>query len=604
MPGLQSLIEAAFLPVFGELAPGVAAAVRPSARADFQVDGAIALARSLGRPSRDVAEDVVSRANARGLGLICAKVEVAGPGFINLTLADEFLGDQLRRLAAEPARLGVERALPPQRVVVDYGGPNAAKEMHVGHLRSSIIGDALVRLLSLEGHSVLRENHIGDWGAPFGMLIEHLKDMDAAAAAEELALGDLETFYQAARADFDNDPSFAERVRERVVLLQSGDPDTLRLWRLLVERSITQFDQAFRRLGTKLTRDDVVAESRYNPMLQGIVGELQAKGLLVESDGAWCVFPPGHTNRQGGPLPLIVQNSVGGYTYATTDLAAVKDRTGRLGAQRLLYVVGLPQAQHLSMVFDVARMAGWLPPGTEAVHVGFGNVLGPDGKMFRTRQGGTVKLAQLLDEAVSRARAVIVARADESGQAVEGDLDAISEAVGIGAVKYSDLVTDRTRDYRFDWDRMLALDGNTAPYMQYAHARICSIFRKARAGAHQGAAGTAQAIGSGAITDSAHLVAGPAAVRPPSGSEERELAKRLLGFADAVAASLASYSPHKLCTYLFDLAGTFTTFYEHCPVLRAETEELRDARLALCALTAAELRMGLDLLGIAAPERM
>jgi arginyl-tRNA synthetase len=579
VPSLLATIDAALAPAFEQLQPGAVSGLRPSQRADFQVDGVLALARSLGRPPRQVAQEILDKANAAGLSDICESSEVAGPGFINLVLSSEFLARQLRSMAASPA-LGLTEAASPLKVVVDYGGPNAAKQMHVGHLRSTIIGDSIVRLLEAVGHTVLRENHIGDWGANFGMLIEHLMDVGEDRAVHELAVGDLEPFYQAARAAYDADPDFAERARARVVLLQSGEPETVRLWRLIVECSVDYFDEAFRRLGAKLTRDDVVGESYYNQMLPGVVADLARAGLLVESDGAQCVFTPGHVNREGAPLPLIVQNSVGGYTYATTDLAAIRDRTGRLGAKLVVYVVGLPQALHFEMVFATARLAGWLPKGTEAVHVGFGNVLGPDGKMFRTRQGGTVRLAELLDEAVERAKAVIIARADQTGLPVEGDLEGIARAVGIGAVKYSDLSTDRGRDYRFDWDRMLSFDGNTGPYIQYAFARICSIFRKA------GDDGTA----------------GP--LRPPEESGERELAKRLLGFGDAVVASLEGYTPHKLCGYLFELASGFTTFYEHCPVLRAPEPETRASRLALCGLTGAVLRKGLDLLGIEAPERM
>ncbi|MGH9104884.1 MAG: arginine--tRNA ligase [Acidimicrobiales bacterium] len=601
MAGLLSVIDSVLAPAFASLEPGAPSGLRPSQRADFQVDGALALARSLGRPPREVAEEVLKRAASLGLYDICDAAEVAGPGFINLTVSTEFLARQLLAALSGPAPLGVERVLQPRRVVVDYGGPNAAKQMHVGHLRSAIIGDSIVRLLELRGHEVLRENHIGDWGAPFGMLIEHLNDLGEQRAAHELAVGDLEAFYQAARSAYDNDPAFAGRARARVVLLQSGEPETLQLWKSLVRRSVAHFDDAFRRLGTKLTSDDVVGESHYSAVLPEVVAELQSAGLLVESDGALCAFPPGHTNREGTPLPLIIQNSVGGYTYAATDLAAVRDRTGRLGATLLVYVVGFPQAEHFEMVFATARSAGWLPEGAEAVHVAFGNVLGPDGKMFRTRQGGTVKLSGLLDEAISRAKALIVARAEGPGPAEEGagpaagprapaaDLDEVARAVGIGAVKYADLSTDRVRDYRFDWDRMLSFDGNTAPYIQYAHARICSVFRRAG--------------GTSPGTDGAPA-ADPRRICAPGVPEERQLAKALLGFPDAIEASLQSYSPHKLCGYLFELAGTFTDFYEHCPILRAATPELRSSRLALSAVTAAVLAKGLELLGIEAPERM
>ncbi len=579
------MVDAVFAPVFEELQPGATSGLRVSQHADLQVDGALPLARSLGRVPRELAEEVLAMAKARGLDSICDRASVAPPGFINLTLSADFLATELREMATDPGSLGVTSSPRPQVVVVDYAAPNAAKQMHVGHLRSTIIGDSLVRLLGMAGHKVIRENHIGDWGAPFGMLIEHLLDVGEGRAIDERALGDLEEFYQTARAAYDTDPGFAERARSRVVLLQSGDAETLRLWNLLVHQSVGYFDEAFRRLGTKLTRDDVVAESHYNPLLPEVVRDLAEKGLLVESDGARCVFPPGYTNRGGDPLPLIVQNSAGGYTYAATDLAAIRDRVDRLGAQLLLYVVGLPQADHLTMVFTTARLAGWLPEGTEAVHVGFGNVFGPDGKMFRTRQGGTVKLDELLDEAVERAEAVIAGRGEEMGKLPPDELDAVARAVGIGAVKYADLSTDRTRDYRFDWDRMLSFDGNTGPYLQYAHARICSIFRRAAE------EGELEPVGPNAV---GHI----------GEHEERELAKRLLGFADAVSSSLATYTPHKLCSYLFDLASAFTAFYEHCPVLRAADGATRAARLGLCALTAAVLKKGLDLLGIEAPTRM
>jgi arginyl-tRNA synthetase len=595
MAGIQRVVNSVLVPVFDGLKAGSPPALRPSVRADFQVDGALSLAKALGRAPREVAAEVLDKAKANGLGEICDEAEVAGPGFINLWVSPSFLARELRSLAASSS-LGVEAASPKKRVVVDYGGPNAAKEMHVGHLRSTIIGDAVVRLLELVGHEVLRENHIGDWGAPFGMLIEHLADLGEEAGARELAVGDLEAFYQEARRAYEEDPAFAERARARVVMLQSGDPATTQLWEALVQRSVAHFDEAFRRLGTKLTREDVVGESFYKPLLPEVVKDLAEAGLLQESEGALCVFPPGFTNREGEPLPLMVQNSAGAYTYAATDLAAIKDRVGRLGAQLIVYVVGLPQSQHLEMVFATAKMLGWLRQGVDAVHVGFGNVLGPDGKMFRTRQGGTVKLAELLDEAVGRARALLVARAEISGQPQEGgmDIEEVARAVGIGAVKYADLSTDRARDYRFDWERMLSFDGNTAPYIQYANARVHSVFRKAA---------------EEAVVEEAPLAAGTtealaAWVAAPVEGRERELAKRLLGFPDAVEAAVATYSPHKLCAYLFDLASAFTEFYEHCPVLRAPTAEARRARLALSGLTGAVLERGLSALGIEAPERM
>jgi arginyl-tRNA synthetase len=627
MAGLLKALDAVFAPVFDTLQHGAPSEIRPSQRADFQVNGALALAKSLGRAPRELAFEILEAAKARGLMQLCEEVAVAGPGFINLTLSPAFLRSGLQSLAVG-ASLGIEKAETPLRVVVDYASPNAAKQMHVGHLRSAIIGDAIVRLLEAVGHEVMRENHVGDWGAPFGMLIEHLVDLGEVEAAHELAVGDLESFYQAARAHYDGDPAFGERARARVVLLQAGDPETLKLWEALVQRSVSHFDEAFRRLGIKLTRDDVVGESFYNPLLPGVVADLAKAGLLEESEGAMCAFPPGFTNRDGNPLPLIVQNSAGGYTYATTDLAAIRDRVDRLRANLLVYVVGLPQAQHFQMVFATARLAGWLPPDALAVHVGFGSILGPDGKMFRTRQGGTVKLAELLDEAVERARSLLLARAGggtgaeagatgagaggagaggagaggAGGASAQVEVEAVAGAVGIGAVKYADLSNDRARDYRFDWDRMLSFDGNTAPYIQYANARVRSILRRAA-----GAGGEEPAVqepDGPSAADLRERFLRPQLLLAPSEAEERELAKRLLGFPDAVVASIETYSPHKLCAYLFDLATTFTNFYEHCPVLRAPSEEARSSRLALSALAGAILERGLSLLGIAAPERM
>ena len=578
----MATVNALLVPVFERLCPGADPALRPSSRADLQVDGALALARLLGRPPRQVAEEVAALAMKGGLEEVCDKVDVAGPGFLNLTLSGGFLLAALRAMAGDHDMLGADRAPRPLKVVVDYAAPNAAKPMHVGHLRSTIIGDSLVRLFGFVGHSVVRENHIGDWGTPFGMLIEHLVDIGEGETLHELELGELERFYQEARGAYDSDPVFADRARARVVLLQSGDAETLRLWRLLVDQSVAYFDEAFRQLGTELTRDDVVGESYYKPLLPGVVADLKALGLLAESEGARCVFPPGFSNREGRPLPLIVQKSDGGYTYAATDLAAIRDRVDRQGANLVVYVVGLPQAQHFEMVFAVARLAGWLPAGTEAVHVGFGNVLGPDGKMFHTREGGTVKLADLLHEAVERAGAVVSGRVLGVERLGAEDYSQVARAVGIGAVKYADLSTDRVRDYKFEWERMLSFDGNTAPYLQYAHARICSIFERA---------GSDVAVPADALT---------ALVEP----QERVLAKQLLGFGDAVAVTLESYAPHKLCGYLFDLASSFTDFYEHCPVLSAPDDTLRGSRLALCGLCARVLGKGLDLLGIEAPGRM
>ncbi len=565
----------AFAAVTGLPADGIDPVVRPSDRADAQCNGALALAKQVGRSPRELAQAVV---DTGVFAATCRSVEVAGPGFINLTFADAFVAEQLVAATADD-HLGVRSAAVPRTYIVDYSHPNVAKEMHVGHLRTTIIGDSLVRMLAFVGHRVLRENHIGDWGRPFGMLIEHLLDVGEAEAAHELSVGDLTDFYRAAAVKFEADDSFKERARQRVVELQQGDAETLRLWRLLVDESTRYFNQVYQRLGVQLTDEDLMGESAYNDELPGVLERLRNAGLLQESEGAEVVFPPGFTNREGEPLPLIVRNRVGGFNYATTDLACIADRIERLHADVILYVVGAPQAQHLEMVFAVARMAGWLKPPVEAVHVAFGNVLGADRKMFKSRSGETVKLSALIDEAVERATAAVRDKNPEMDESLHAE---IGRMVGIGALKYADLSTDRIKDYVFDWDRMLAFEGNTAPYLQYAHARICSIFRRA-------------GVERQSVTASAITLGEPA---------ERALALHLLHLDSAVNDTLERYSPHRLCTYLFDVAQAFTAFYEACPVVRAPDEATRRSRLALCDLTAQVLEQGLALLGIGAPDRM
>ena len=573
MADVRALLEQRLRVAFDRVERGADPVVRPSDHADFQANGALALARRLGREPRQLAADIVADAT---LDDMCVVVEVSGPGFVNLTLSEPFIAAQLSAMAADD-RLGVDEDVEQETVVVDYSCPNVAKEMHVGHLRSTIIGDSLCRLLQFMGHRVVRENHVGDWGTPFGMLIEHLLDVGEEEAVHELSVGDLDTFYRQARLSFDGDEDFQNRARRRVVLLQSGDEETLRLWRVLVAQSVRYFDEVYSQLGVLLTDADVVGESYYNPMLPAVVRDLDSLGLLVESDGALCVFPEGFVNRHGEPLPLIVQKADGGFGYAATDLAAIRDRVQRIGAGTILYVVGAPQAQHLEMCFAVARMAGWLPPGTDAVHVAFGSVLGSDHKMFRSRSGEAVKLADLLEEAVQRAESALVAR-HAGGD--PGHRSAVARAVGIGAVKYADLSTDRVRDYVFDWDRMLAFEGDTGPYLQYAHARVHSIFRRAGLDVH--------------ARHGAPVLSEPA---------ERALGVALLGYAEAVTAAMEGSSPSRLCGYLFSLATTFTTFYETCPVLQA-APEARDSRLGLCTLTARVLGHGLGLLGVEAPSQM
>jgi arginyl-tRNA synthetase len=564
-------------PTFTHIAGGVDSdpVVRRSDRADAQVNGSLALAKVLGKTPREVAQMVLDAAN---LSDVCSATEIAGPGFINITFASEFLAREIAAAAAD-VRLGVRTATTSKKVVIDYSAPNVAKEMHVGHLRSTVIGDALVRMLEFVGHSVVRENHIGDWGTPFGMLIEHLIDLGETEAANELSVGDLDSFYRQARTKFDSNDEFKERARARVVLLQGGDEDTLRMWKLLVAESTRYFDRVYQTLGVLLTADDLMGESVYNPLLAPVVDRLRATGLLVTSDGAEVVFPEGFVNRENEPLPLIIRKTDGGYNYATSDLACVIDRVERIGAHVVLYVVGAPQAQHLEMVAVVSRMAGWVPEGTELTHVAFGNVLGADRKILKSRSGEVVKLDALLTESVERAAVAVKEKNAELPAAQQAE---VARQIGIGAVKYADLSTDRIKDYVFDWERMLAFEGNTSPYLQYAHARICSIFRKA---------GIDRAVVR-TLTPALDHVA------------ERALALRLLQFDTAVWDTLEKYSPHRLCTYLYDLASEFSAFYEHCPVLRADSEAQKMSRLALCDFTARVMEQGLSLLGIESPEQM
>ncbi|WP_431881226.1 arginine--tRNA ligase [Micromonospora chalcea] len=570
---LERLLTDRLAPAFAAVAGvPVDPAVRRSQHADFQSDAALGLARRLSRPPREIAAEVRERA---ALADVCASVEVSGPGFLNLTVADHALGGLVSALAVDP-RLGVPPVAEPETVVVDYSAPNVAKEMHVGHLRSTVIGDAAARTLEWLGHLVLRANHLGDWGTPFGMLIEHLLDLGEAGAAQELSMGDLDGFYKAARAKFDDDEAFRERSRRRVVALQGGDPATLRLWRLLVTQSESYFLTVYDLLDVTLTGDDFRGESSYHDQLAPTVEELDRLGLLRRSEGADCVFPPGSVGRDGEPLPLIVRKSDGGFGYPATDLAALRHRTGTLGATRLLYVVGLPQRRHFEMVFAVGAQAGWLTAPVRAEHVGFGSILGPDGRMLRSRAGGAVKLVGLLTEAVERATALARERNPELGEAEAAE---VGRAVGIGAIKYADLSGDRHKDYVLDWERMLSLDGNTAPYLQYAYSRVRSIFRRA---------------GAAARPDAEVSLAEPA---------ERALAMELVGFAAVVEEVAGSLEFHRLTAYLHRLAVAFSAFYERCPVLRAEGP-LRESRLVLCELTARVLRQGLDLLGIRTPERL
>jgi arginyl-tRNA synthetase len=567
-------VAAAVAAAFGLEITADEALIRPSTpdrTADYQCNAAMSLARRLDRPSREVATAIVRRLD---LGDMLEPPQADGPGFINLTLRR----DWLERRAAELTcgeRAGVPAVEAPRRVVIDYSAVNVAKEMHVGHLRSTIIGDSIHRLLRFRGEHVIPQNHIGDWGTPLGMLLEHLVDEDRAHGAEH-SIGELNAFYQAARRKFDSDAAFQERSRRRVVALQGGDPDTLALWHELIARSLRYVERLYELLGVLLTPADIAAESFYNPMLPEVAEELESRGLASVVEGALMAFPPGFSGRDGRPVPLIVRKSDGGYTYDTTDLAAIRHRARDLHADDIIYVVGSPQRLHLEMVFAMAGVAGWLPPGARVVHVSFGQVLGPDGKRLRTRTGDSIPLVELLEEAIERAAAVMAERIELTGE----ERERLARAVGIGAVKYADLSNDRNKDYVFDWDRMLAMDGNTSVYLQYANARVQSVVRRAGGAVRPGA---------------------PVVLEAPA---ERALALKLAQFPTAVEATIAHLQPHRLCTYLYETAVAFSGFYEKCSILSAETEALRGSRLTLCELTSKVLVLGLDLLGIEAPERL
>ncbi len=545
---------------------------------DYQANGVMGLAKQLKVNPRKLAEEVLA-----GLDLsdLCERPEVAGPGFINLRLRPQYIGQRLSCVAADPGRLAVAAADRPQTVVVDFSSPNVAKEMHVGHLRSTILGDCLCRLLEFEGHRVIRQNHIGDWGTQFGMLIAYLREQNADAAQARIA--DLEQFYRDAKRRFDDDPAFADAARRAVVALQGGRPESVAVWQRIVDQSRTHYQPIYDRLGIALSTVHERGESFYNPLLPAVVQDLKAKGLAVESDGAICVFPEGFKNKDDEPLPFIVQKSDGAFLYATTDLAAVRYRVSELRAERIVYVTDSRQKLHFEMLFATARAAGWAPAGVELVHVMFGSVLGEDGTPLKTRSGETVKLKELLDEAVERSRTVVEQKNPDLPPEKKAE---IAQAVGIGAVKYADYSNNRTSDYVFSFDKMLAMEGNTAPYMQYAYARVRSIERKA---ADRGVDVKAELAGLGSVN-----------LTEP---DELALAKHLIRYGEAIEAALADYRPNVLTTYLFDLAQRFSTFYANCPVLDADPSK-RPTRLLLCDLTAHAIRHGLGLLGIAVVEMM
>ena len=550
--------------------------VRQSAKVqfgDYQANGVMAVAKKLGMAPRQLAEQVLSHLDLNG---IANKVEIAGPGFINIFLDPAFLADNVNR-ALQSERLGVTKPQA-QTIVVDYSAPNVAKEMHVGHLRSTIIGDASVRTLEFLGHKVIRANHVGDWGTQFGMLIAYLEKQQQENAGE-MALADLEGFYREAKKHYDEDEAFAERARSYVVKLQGGDEYFLQMWRKLVDITMSQNQITYDRLNVTLTRDDVMGESLYNPMLPGIVADLKAKGLAVESEGATVVFLDEYKNKEGEPMGVIIQKKDGGYLYTTTDIACAKYRYETLHADRVLYYIDSRQHQHLMQAWTIVRKAGYVPDSVPLEHHMFGMMLGKDGKPFKTRAGGTVKLADLLDEALERARRLV---AEKNPDMPADELEKLANVVGIGAVKYADLSKNRTTDYVFDWDNMLAFEGNTAPYMQYAYTRVLSVFRKAE-------------------VDEQALAAAPVIITE---AREAQLAARLLQFEETLTVVAREGTPHVMCAYLYDLAGLFSGFYEHCPIITAESEAARNSRLKLAQLTARTLKQGLDTLGIETVERM
>ncbi|ECB7304245.1 arginine--tRNA ligase [Salmonella enterica subsp. enterica serovar Yovokome] len=550
--------------------------VRQSAKVqfgDYQANGMMAVAKKLGMAPRQLAEQVLTHLDLSG---IASKVEIAGPGFINIFLEPAFLAEQVQQALASD-RLGVSQPTR-QTIVVDYSAPNVAKEMHVGHLRSTIIGDAAVRTLEFLGHHVIRANHVGDWGTQFGMLIAWLEKQQQENAGD-MALADLEGFYRDAKKHYDEDEAFAERARNYVVKLQSGDTYFREMWRKLVDITMTQNQITYDRLNVTLARDDVMGESLYNPMLPGIVADLKAKGLAVESEGATVVFLDEFKNKEGDPMGVIIQKKDGGYLYTTTDIACAKYRYETLHADRVLYYIDSRQHQHLMQAWTIVRKAGYVPDSVPLEHHMFGMMLGKDGKPFKTRAGGTVKLADLLDEALERARRLV---AEKNPDMPADELEKLANAVGIGAVKYADLSKNRTTDYIFDWDNMLAFEGNTAPYMQYAYTRVLSVFRKAD-------------------IDEQALASAPVII---SEDREAQLAARLLQFEETLTVVAREGTPHVMCAYLYDVAVLFSGFYEHCPILSAENDAVRNSRLKLAQLTAKTLKLGLDTLGIETVERM
>ena len=578
---LKNRFEQALTAAFGEELAGADPMLVPTSNpkfGDYQSNAPLALAKRLGKAPRAIAEELIQQLD---VSEICLTPAIAGAGFINFTLKPEYLAARLSAFQIDD-RLGVKVINEPKRTIVDFSSPNIAKEMHVGHLRSTIIGDCIARILEFQGHEVLRLNHVGDWGTQFGMLITYLREVcpEALTTADALDLGDLVAFYKKAKQRFDEDPEFQEKSRREVVRLQSGAEDTLRAWNLLCEQSRKEFQIIYNLLDICITER---GESFYNSLLAAVVEDLEKAGLLVEDQGAKCVFLEGFQNREGQPLPLIIQKSDGGYNYATTDLAAIRYRVQQDHAKRLIYVTDAGQANHFAQVFQVARRAGWIPEDVNIEHVQFGLVQGEDGKKLKTRSGDTIRLRDLLDEAVDRARADLESRLQEEGrQETEEFIANAAQIVGMSAVKYADLSQNRTSNYIFSYDKMLALQGNTAPYMLYAYVRVQGISRKGEI--------DFQNLGS-----EAKILL----------HEETELtlAKHLLQLEDILDSVSHNLLPNQLCQYLFELSQKFNQFYDRCPVLQAE-DSIKTSRLMLCDLTARTLKLGLSLLGIQVLERM
>lgn len=560
------------------IAADYSAHLAPSKKAgfgDYQANGAMAAAKSMKTNPRELAQRILDHLELDG---IADKTEIAGPGFINIHLNDQWLSQQTAKIVND-ARVGQEKTANSQNIVVDYSSPNLAKEMHVGHLRSTIIGDALVRVLEFQGHNVIRQNHVGDWGTQFGMLIAELEDQLEDGEQAEFALKDLEGFYQRSKQHFDDDETFANRARDYVVKLQSGDEGVLKLWEQFKKVSLHHSEEIYQQLNVTLTSAHVRGESAYNDDLPKVVAELKKQGLAVEDQGAQVVFLEELADKEGNPSPVIIQKQGGGYLYATSDLAALRYRTNFLQADRILYFIDARQSLHMNQVFTLARKAHFVPDELQMEHHAFGTMMGPDGKPFKTRSGGTVKLAELLDEAIERAAGLIAIKEPDLSEEEKVE---VAQKVGIGAVKYADLSKTRTNDYIFNWESMLSFEGNTAPYLQYAYARIQSIFRKAGIKANE-------------LHADINIQA----------EQEKALVIKLLQFSETLEQVTREAYPHVLCNYLYDVASLFMKFYEACPILKDDVDQAtRDSRLGIARVTAQTLKTGLDLLGIETMEKM